>query len=208
MGDQRMQRRASSERQAGPLGERSANRRVSPAATERAAEQLADAILARLYPATTPIEKAAERTRWIWIRGRRVPRNTGEDLFGCLDRLVIRPDGTWHGIQITTAAAASARKAKVIERLIVPLERARSAAESTSRGGGKPMSTPLVDVWAATMTPGLQPGMRAWRWDFASARWVEVTDALGVAPNLISVIVAAARSSRSRSGSARRSPLG
>lgn len=164
---------------------------------ESAAEASADRILEQLYPhlaaSDAPAVKASpsalrrqpslgrtrtllerltlvaiEATKWVpLVGGVRVPRNVHEDLWSCLDRVVLRPDGSLHGIQVTSEDTASARRAKVRDFLVLPLLEARELVDPAERAPLAAPPLPLLDVWGHV--PGM--GCRTWRWAWDTGAW-------------------------------------
>lgn len=169
---------------------------------EKAAEAHADAMLRELYPEPTPILEAREITRWFPVRGRGfVPRNTGEDFFHCLDRLVLPPTGRMHGVQVKTIKGAAEGRAKVLEHLVRPLLESRDQIPLERRPDLASPALPLLDVWAWIE----DLGCRVWRWEWPLGAWQEIE--LELQSNRLVRAVATSRSGSARgSRGARRSP--
>lgn len=113
----------------------------------------ARAILEAHFPV---VQAAGKRITWIERNGERWPISRGEDIFGCLDFLAVRPR-LLCGVQVTTQTAKRSsvpqRKRKIEEYLVVPCE----------------AHIPFpVEIWAWVD----RSGFRSWCWRGAWG-WVE-----------------------------------
>lgn len=158
------------------------SRRKSTKLEESIAEAVTDAVLRRLYQPPLLTEVAKERLKWVWIGSgpfrRKVPRNGGEDFFGAFDRLLLLPDGRWHGIQVTTPSGASERRGRLADRIIRPMLEARAARPHGPLHLSRPLDwpgMPLVDVWSVDPMTG---ALRAQRWLWPEGEWRDVQGAL------------------------------
>ena len=116
-----------------------------------------------------PVHIAKKTLRWVFKDGERIPRSIAEDLFACLDALVLHADGLV-GIQWTDATSASRRRHKVEQALdpliaavfapMLPPDYPRRIAWSSVLGGGPLRGWLRIEVWGWKPR---QPFL-VWRW--------------------------------------------